>query len=99
MKDAHLAGLETTFTAENWSGTLKVRSGVDGRIMNSGVKRYRGLDQPSSTILVTPRGRRPETIELQAETTQSHVRIAVAARTRLLGERRTGRADRPAPGR
>jgi trehalose/maltose hydrolase-like predicted phosphorylase/beta-phosphoglucomutase-like phosphatase (HAD superfamily) len=36
MKDPHLAGLQTTFTAENWSGTLEVWSGLDGRIVNCG---------------------------------------------------------------
>ena len=85
MKDPHLAGLQTTFTAENWSGTLNVRSGVDGRITNSGVKRYRGLASRHLTILSAAETD-GETVELQAETTQSHVRIAVAARTRLLAD-------------
>src|SRR5215218_3999683 len=44
MKDEHLAGLETTFVAENWSGSLEVRSGLDGRVVNAGVKRYRDLN-------------------------------------------------------
>ena len=83
MKDPHLAGLQTTFTAENWSGTLNVRSGVDGRITNSGVKRYHGLASRHLEILCAGQTD-GQTIELQAETTQSHVRIAVAARTRLL---------------
>ncbi|HYT25129.1 MAG TPA: glycoside hydrolase family 65 protein, partial [Actinomycetota bacterium] len=43
MADPHLAGLETTFVAENWSGTLEVRSGLDGRVVNAGVARYRDL--------------------------------------------------------
>ena len=85
MKDPHLAGLQTTFTAENWSGTLNVRSGVDGRITNSGVKRYQGLASRHLKILCAAQTD-DQTIELQAETTQSHVRIAVAARTRLLAD-------------
>lgn len=44
MKDEHLASLETTFTAENWTGQLQVRSGIDGRVVNAGVKRYRDLN-------------------------------------------------------
>ena len=36
MKDPHLAALETVFTAENWSGTLEVWSGLDGRIKQLG---------------------------------------------------------------
>ena len=35
LKDQHLAGLETTFMAENWSGTILVRSGLDGRVVNA----------------------------------------------------------------
>ena len=83
MKDPHLAGLETVFTAENWSGTLEVWSGLDGQITNSGVKRYRDLDGRHVTVLRAGEAGQ-EVIELQAETTQSHVRIGVAARTRVL---------------
>jgi trehalose/maltose hydrolase-like predicted phosphorylase/beta-phosphoglucomutase-like phosphatase (HAD superfamily) len=83
MKDPHLAGLETTFTAENWSGTLEVWSGLDGRIINSGVKRYRDLNGRHLTVLHAAEAGE-ETVELQAETSQSRIRIAVAARTRVL---------------
>lgn len=40
MKRAHLAGLETTITAENWAGLLRVRTGIDGTVQNAGVERY-----------------------------------------------------------
>src|SRR5215469_12498474 len=83
MKDVHLAGLETTFTAENWVGQLEVWSGLDGGIVNSGVRRYRGLNGRHLDVLHTAEAE-GKIIELQAETTQSHVRIAVAARTSLL---------------
>jgi trehalose/maltose hydrolase-like predicted phosphorylase/beta-phosphoglucomutase-like phosphatase (HAD superfamily) len=83
MKDEHLAGLETTFVAENWSGTLEVRSGLDGRVVNAGVKRYRDLNPHHLTVLHAGEAD-AETVELQAETNQSHVRVALAARTRLL---------------
>ena len=84
MKDPHLAGLNTTFTAENWSGTLEVCSGLDGRVSNSGVKRYRDLDGHHLTVLHAAEAD-SETVELEAETSQSSIRIAVAARTRVLG--------------
>jgi trehalose/maltose hydrolase-like predicted phosphorylase/beta-phosphoglucomutase-like phosphatase (HAD superfamily) len=93
MKDQHLAGLETTFTAENWSGTLQVRSGLDGRVVNAGVKRYRDLNGRHLSVLHAGEAD-PETILLQAETSQSHVRVALAARTRLLRDGRTIEADR-----
>jgi alpha,alpha-trehalase len=83
MKDQHLAALETTFTAENWSGTLEVRSGLDGRVVNAGVKRYRDLNGRHLAVLGQAEVNE-ETVDLQAETTQSHVRVALAARTRLL---------------
>jgi trehalose/maltose hydrolase-like predicted phosphorylase/beta-phosphoglucomutase-like phosphatase (HAD superfamily) len=83
MKDQHLAGLETTFVAENWSGTILVRSGLDGRVVNAGVKRYRDLNGRHLTVLHAGEAD-AETSELQVETTQSHVRVALAARTRLL---------------
>ena len=82
MKDAHLAGLQTTFTAENWSGQLEIQSGVDGRITNAGVRRYLGL---SHEHLRLPHAAEADeqTVEVEAETIQSHVRIAVAVRTRV----------------
>jgi trehalose/maltose hydrolase-like predicted phosphorylase/beta-phosphoglucomutase-like phosphatase (HAD superfamily) len=93
MKDQHLAGLETTFTAENWSGTLQVRSGLDGRVVNAGVKRYRDLNGRHLAVLHAGEAD-AETLELQVETTQSRVRVALAARTRLLRDGRVAEADR-----
>jgi trehalose/maltose hydrolase-like predicted phosphorylase/beta-phosphoglucomutase-like phosphatase (HAD superfamily) len=93
MKDEHLAGLETTFEAENWSGTLEVRSGLDGRVVNAGVKRYRDLN--GRHLAVLGQGEvDSETVDLQVETTQSHVRVALAARTRLLRDDLPIQADR-----
>jgi beta-phosphoglucomutase-like phosphatase (HAD superfamily) len=90
MKDQHLAGLETTFVAENWSGAIQVRSGLDGRVVNAGVKRYRELNQHHLHQLGQSE-LDAETVDLQVETNQSHVRVALAARTRLL---RDGQAER-----
>ena len=93
MKDQHLAGLETTFTAENWSGTLEVRSGLDGRVVNAGVKRYRDLNGRHLKVLHADEVD-AEAIELQVETNQSHVRVALAARTRLLRDGQVAEAVR-----
>jgi trehalose/maltose hydrolase-like predicted phosphorylase/beta-phosphoglucomutase-like phosphatase (HAD superfamily) len=93
MKDEHLAGLETTFTAENWSGTLQVRSGLDGRVVNAGVKRYRDLN-PHHLHVLGQAEVDSETVDLQVETAQSHVRVALAARTRLLAGGEQLAADR-----
>jgi trehalose/maltose hydrolase-like predicted phosphorylase/beta-phosphoglucomutase-like phosphatase (HAD superfamily) len=93
MKDEHLAGLETTFTAENWSGALQVSSGLDGRVVNAGVKRYRDLNARHLAVLGQAEVDK-ETVDLQVETNQSHVRVAVAARTRLRRDGETAEADR-----
>jgi trehalose/maltose hydrolase-like predicted phosphorylase/beta-phosphoglucomutase-like phosphatase (HAD superfamily) len=93
MKDEHLAGLETTFVAENWSGTLEVRSGLDGRVINAGVKRYRDLNAHHLAVLGQAEVN-ADTVDLQVETTQSHVRVALAARTRLLRDGRVAEVDR-----
>ena len=92
-QDEHLAGLETKLTAENWSGTIQVRSGLDGRVVNAGVKRYRDLNGQHLTILGQAEVDR-ETVDLQVETNQSHVRVALAARTRLLRDGEIVEVDR-----
>ena len=43
MHMAHVAALETTIVAEDWSGTIEIRSTLDGNVRNSGVERYREL--------------------------------------------------------
>jgi alpha,alpha-trehalase len=88
MANEHLAGLETTIVAENWSGRLSVRSALDGRVTNSGVKRYHQLNNRHLTP-IEAKSINSETVYLQVETNQSHIRVAEAARTRLFrdGER------------
>ena len=92
-EDEHLAGLKTEFTAENWSDRIQVRSGLDGRILNAGVKRYRYLNSQHLTTLGQTEVDR-ETVELQVETNQSRVRVALAARTRVLREDEIVEVDR-----
>ncbi len=81
MADEHLAGLETLFVAENWSGKLIVRSALDGRVVNSGVARYSEFNDDH---LVDMKGCvvNDETISLVVRTSQSGIRIAQTARTR-----------------
>ncbi|MGD9302129.1 MAG: trehalose-phosphatase, partial [Desulfobacterales bacterium] len=82
MSRAHLAGLETTLIAENWSGRIEFRSALDGRVVNNGVERYRDLNNRHLTRVET---RQPDddTVFLKMETTQSELRVALAARTRV----------------
>jgi trehalose/maltose hydrolase-like predicted phosphorylase/beta-phosphoglucomutase-like phosphatase (HAD superfamily) len=93
FKDEHLAAIETEFTAENWSDTFRVRSGLDGRVVNSGVRRYRDLNGAHLTTLGQGQVN-TETVDLLVETTRSHVRVALAARTRLLHDDTVTAVDR-----
>src|ERR1039458_5296491 len=82
MADPHVAGLGTVRTSENWSGRLTVRSGLDGGVVNAGGARYRYFDDHHlEDIRVDAIDH--ETIALSARTTQSEVRIAETARTRI----------------
>ncbi|CAM3103855.1 glycosyl hydrolase family 65 protein [Saccharomonospora xinjiangensis] len=83
MELPHLAGLETTLVAENWSGPVTVRSGIDGGVHNGGVARYRHLDGHHLT------GHRadepsPDVVRIEVATRQSDIRVATAARTRCV---------------
>jgi alpha,alpha-trehalase len=83
MADAHIAALETTFVAENWSGRLEVRSGLDGRVVNAGVPRYRELRGDHLEVLDAG-SVDTETVALIVQTRGSLMRIAEAARTRAV---------------
>ncbi|MBE0480349.1 MAG: trehalose-phosphatase [Dehalococcoidia bacterium] len=86
MADQHLAGLETTFVAENWSGRCEVRSGVNGEIANTGVERYRQLNSQHLNLLKSEPVDE-ETVYLEVETNQSHIRIGEGVRTRISDNR------------
>ena len=93
MADPHLAAIETTITAENWSGTIEVRSAVDGRIANRGVERYRPLNGDHLVAAGAGEVGGDATL-LEVRTVQSGITIAVAARTRVLEDGRPRACDR-----
>ncbi|MCO5995542.1 glycoside hydrolase family 65 protein [Actinoallomurus rhizosphaericola] len=97
MDDPHLAALRTVIRAENWSGTLEIRSGLDGRVRNDGVARYRGL--ADAHLVIRSTGTDRDVIWLEAETVTSAVRIAEAARTTVTGAAVIRRETRGEPGR
>ncbi|MEH2069066.1 MAG: glycosyl hydrolase family 65 protein [Nostoc sp.] len=82
MDRPHLAGLHIELTAENWSGDLEIRSAIDGRVTNNNVPRYAPFNnkhlEPVATGTVEPAH-----IWLTMRTCQSHIDIAMAARTRI----------------
>lgn len=85
MSDMHMAALETTIQPLNWSGMLEVRSAIDGTVINSGVPRYRDLNnkhlEPVGTSIVND-----DTVLLETRTNQSHVHVALAARVLVFKE-------------
>jgi alpha,alpha-trehalase len=87
MDDPRLASLETTFRALNWQGRLTVRSLLDGHVRNGGVARYEQLRGDHLRVLEREEFS-DENVLLVVETTQSLVRVALAARTRLSGTAR-----------
>jgi alpha,alpha-trehalase len=93
MAEPHLAAIETTITAENWSGAVEVRSALDGQVENRGVERYRHL----SSQHLTPVGTRvlgDGMILLEVRTVQSQIQIVETGRTRVLEEGRMRACER-----
>jgi len=82
MEKPNLAALEWRLTPENWSGAMLLRSGLDGSVTNTGVARYRQLSSKHLEVQhCSPIS--PEGIYLKVRTSQSHIEVAQAARTRL----------------
>ena len=82
MSERHYAGIETTITAENWSGPVQLRSALDGRVTNSGVARYRDLRGDH----LEPTGQDDgdaNPIWLRVRTKHSRIEMAQAARTEI----------------
>ena len=82
MSSPHLAALEVCITPENWSGFLRVRSGLDGGVTNTNVARYRQLSNRHLQIL-SMGAVAPEGIWLLVQTSESRIQVGEAARTRV----------------
>ena len=81
----HLVALRTTFQAEDWSGPLRVRSSLDGGVVNGNVAALaplanRHLRTVRTDVIAA------DTVMLEVVTTQSQITIAMAARTRAYVE-------------
>ncbi len=82
LADPHLAGISLSLTPENWAGGLHIRSGLDGRVRNAGVKRYQQLRGDHLEALFSqPAGE--EGMALLVRTNQSQLTITQAARTQI----------------
>ncbi|MEX2511932.1 MAG: glycosyl hydrolase family 65 protein [Cyclobacteriaceae bacterium] len=82
MRDKHIAGLEWSFTPENWSGTVEFDSSLDGTVINDNVARYRDLERQHLAPLETKKIGE-HSIFLLVQTIQSRILMAQAARTSL----------------
>jgi hypothetical protein len=82
MSDMHLGALELSLTAENWSGSVTVRSAIDGRVVNGGAKLYHRFNathlEPLANEIVGKDG-----VCMVVRTSQSHVHVAQVARTQF----------------
>ncbi|WP_103529373.1 glycoside hydrolase family 65 protein [Streptomyces sp. SM12] len=84
MRHHHLAAQRTTFTPVGWTGVIEVDSGIDGEVRNAGVERYRDLAGRHLTGWRTGSDGE-DVVWLRCRTVNSDVRVAMAARTRLVG--------------
>ncbi|TQF06350.1 glycoside hydrolase family 65 protein [Kitasatospora acidiphila] len=78
----HLVALQTELRAVNWSGTVEIRSALDGTVANTGVARYRGLT--SRHLRPDGQGRTDDGVFwLQVVTENAPLAIALAVRHRV----------------
>jgi trehalose/maltose hydrolase-like predicted phosphorylase len=93
MDDPHLAAQQVSITAENWSGRLCVRAGLDARVANLGVHADRGF---ASQHLVPAGGAAlgPDAVKLAVETSRSRIRVVEACRVRAVVEGRAVESER-----
>ena len=82
MDDPHIAAIEQVLTPENWSGRLDVRSELDGRVSNTNVVEDRLLahDHLKPVDIGWSEG---GVDWLEVDTSWSHIRTAMAARTHM----------------
>ena len=83
MRHSHLAAIQWTLTALDWSGKIEIKSALNGTVENLGVKRYRDLAhhhlEPLKTELFDD-----GIMLLKVKTTQSEILIAEAAKTKII---------------
>src|SRR5206468_1030924 len=79
--------------AENCSGPVEVTTALDARVMNQGVTRDRELEG-RHVHPVASRTPSPDTISLIAQTRQSRIYVAQAARTRVYADAAELEAER-----
>jgi alpha,alpha-trehalase len=93
MGNPHLAAIQYRVTPLNWSGPVHVQSRLDASVINGGVARYRELSSRHIEVL-EQRALNDESELLVVQTLQSRLRVALAKRTRVVGESDPSNIDR-----
>jgi len=81
MADPHLAALRVEIAPEDWAGRVRIRSALDGAVINDGVARYRELESRHLDVLTAERIGE-DLVLLRSRTRQSRLEVAQVARTR-----------------
>jgi beta-phosphoglucomutase family hydrolase len=90
MASPQYAAIEWTLKPLNWSGTVDIRSALDGSVVNGNVARYRSLSNRHLDVLSMGQ-EGDDAIFLTVRTNQSLIRMTQAARARAFVD------DVPAP--
>lgn len=77
MADPHFSALHYSVKPLNYSGTITIKSGINGAIINDGVERYKSLNQQH--LKPVDQGASGDRHYVLVSTTQSEVQIAEAA--------------------
>jgi alpha,alpha-trehalase len=80
MNSPHVFAMETTISAENWSGRVEFRSVLDGAVRNTLVDRYRDLASKHIDVCAA-RELSADSVLLEVQTNQTRIPIAMAARS------------------
>jgi trehalose/maltose hydrolase-like predicted phosphorylase len=91
MEHPHLAAVQLRVTAENWHGTLRIHSALDGSTTNHQIDRYQAFDGRHLTAHAT--GAQNNVIWLTCQSTSTNITLALAARTTCTTEGSTAPAS------
>lgn len=97
MDEPHLAAQEVSLVPLNWSGTLQVRGGIDGGVLDDETQEDRLLQ--NRHLELVDQGSRQDMVWLRVRTVQSQILVGSAARLRVSGSfARPHRRDRSRAG-
>lgn len=88
----HLAGIRYSISAQNWCGTIIIRSSIKGDVCNDGVPRYGELNKQHLKI-INKGAFENKYLYLQAKTTNSHIEISEVIKTEIYRQKSKLTAD------